>query len=219
MVFFSFRLIQPCSFTGSAGQAVISRTAAYLITDSRYWLQAQMEVDKEHWRVVPAGDTGGPKDWIEWLIVRSTSLFLVGALTSLTDSQDRAKDSRIGIDGRMIAHEKAVLFSSKLTSLSSKLIFPPQNFIDLLWKDKPQRSKDPIALQPRQFTGRDARDKLDEVKAWVKAQPPATLSYSKAPATPAQMHVGTLITSLDCIGTELFRPRVRLHLALFFFFP
>jgi Xaa-Pro aminopeptidase len=56
------------SFTGSAGQAIISKTAAYLVTDSRYWLQAQDEID-ENWHLIPAGAFDGPKDWIDWLVV------------------------------------------------------------------------------------------------------------------------------------------------------
>src|SRR5882762_10907340 len=37
------------SFTGSAGEAIVSKTAAYLVTDSRYWEQAHQELDANHW--------------------------------------------------------------------------------------------------------------------------------------------------------------------------
>jgi Xaa-Pro aminopeptidase len=131
--------------------------------------------------------------------------------------QDRAKDSRIGVDARMIAHEIATLLSSKLNSRSSKLIFPPQNLVDFLWKDRPLRAKNPILVQGREFSGeciaslarvwisleikgKDATEKIREVREWIKAQPPAVPSYSKSPPTPAQMHVATLITSLSNIG-------------------
>jgi Xaa-Pro aminopeptidase len=59
------------SFTGSAGQAVISKTAAYLITDSRYWLQAEKEVD-DNWVVIRAGMPSGPRNWVDWLSVSVT---------------------------------------------------------------------------------------------------------------------------------------------------
>ena len=103
----------------------------------------------------------------------------------------------------MLSHEKAVLFNTQLTAKSSKLIYPPQNFVDLIWKDKPPKSKEPIFIQPMEFTGKEASTKLAELRSWIKSQPPATLSYSKAPATPSQMHVATLITSLSSIGTSL----------------
>lgn len=67
--------------------------------------------------------------------------------------QERAKDSRIGIDARMISHEKATLINAKITQMNSKLIYPPQNLIDLIWKDKPQKSKAPIFTQPIEFAG------------------------------------------------------------------
>lgn len=168
------------SFTGSSGQAIVSKTTAYLVTDSRYWIQAQTEID-DNWHLIPAGSIDAPKDWIDFLL-------------------DRAKDSRIGIDARMLAHDKATLFNTKLATKNSKLIYPPQNFVDLIWKDKPLRSKEKIFVQPVEFAGKEAAVKLAEMRKWVRAQPAATLSYSKAPPTAAQMHVGTLITSLSSIA-------------------
>ena len=47
------------SFTGSAGVAIISKTTAYLVTDSRYWLQAKRQVDG-NWNIIQAGDVGAP---------------------------------------------------------------------------------------------------------------------------------------------------------------
>lgn len=110
------------------------------------------------------------------------------------------KDSRIGIDARMLAHEQAAELNSKLTPKSSKLIYPPQNFVDLIWKDKPLRKKAPIFIQPAEFTGLEASSKLADLRHWVKKQKPSTPSYSKAPATPAQKHVATLVTSLSSIA-------------------
>jgi hypothetical protein len=56
------------SFTGSAGQAIVSKTAAYLITDSRYWLQAEQELD-ENWTLIRVGMPSGPRNWVEWVSV------------------------------------------------------------------------------------------------------------------------------------------------------
>lgn len=67
--------------------------------------------------------------------------------------QERVKDARVGIDARMISHEKATLINSKIGPSNSKLIYPPQNLVDLIWKDKPPKPKAPIFLQPIEFTG------------------------------------------------------------------
>ncbi|OJA17376.1 hypothetical protein AZE42_13862, partial [Rhizopogon vesiculosus] len=85
-------------FTGSAGQAVVSRAAAYLIIDSQYLLQAWTELDS-NWHLIPAGTASvdGPKDWVDWFSI-----------------QDCAKDANIGIDACMISHEKAASLNSQL---------------------------------------------------------------------------------------------------------
>ncbi|OBZ70561.1 putative Xaa-Pro aminopeptidase P [Grifola frondosa] len=127
-------------FTGSAGQAIISKTSAYLITDSRYWIQARHQLDN-NWVLVEGGAVGGPKDWVDWLL-------------------DRAKDSKIGIDARLISYEKASALNNKLRDRDSKLFYPPQNLVDLIWREKPPRSREPIFVQPLEFAGMEAGRKL-----------------------------------------------------------
>jgi Xaa-Pro aminopeptidase len=118
----------------------------------------------------------------------------------------------------MISHEKAMLINDKISQTNSKLVYPPQNLVDLVWKDKPQKSKAPIFIQPIEFSGTSviaddrsiflhsfvsgvsAATKLVKLRDWIKAQPPTIPSYSKGPATPEQVQTGTLITSLSCIG-------------------
>ncbi|KAF8893619.1 peptidase M24, structural domain-containing protein [Infundibulicybe gibba] len=134
-----------------------------------------------NWRVVQAGAIDEEKDWIAWLL-------------------KRLKDSRVGLDARMISHENATHINSKITQLNSKLVYPPQNLIDLIWKDKPPKSKEPVYLQPIEYTGKDAGSKLNKLRDWIKKQPHSVPSYSKSPPTPSQMHVGTLVTSLPAIA-------------------
>lgn len=143
-------------------------------------MQAASQIDA-NWHSVQAGHTDGPKDWVEWLV-------------------DRAKDSRIGIDARMLSHAKAAELNNQLSSKGSKLIYPPQNLIDLIWKDKPLRSKEPIFIHPMEFTGKSTPDKLTDIRAWIRSTPPTTASYSKSAPTADKYHVATLITALDSIG-------------------
>ena len=67
--------------------------------------------------------------------------------------QSHAVSSRIGIDARMISHEKATLLNSKLGSIESKLVYPPQNLVDLVWKTKPVKSDAAIYIQSIEFAG------------------------------------------------------------------
>ena len=167
-------------FTGSAGQAVVSTRSAYLITDSRYWLQAGEQVD-ENWVLVEAGGASNFKDWTEWII-------------------DRADGSKIGIDARLISYQTATALNNALKPKNSKLHYPPQNLVDLVWRDKPARSREPIYVQPKEFSGTGAGEKLTRLRHWVGQQRPAMPSYSKAEPKPSQMQVATLVANLSSIG-------------------
>ncbi|KAF7327219.1 Creatinase aminopeptidase [Mycena kentingensis (nom. inval.)] len=169
-----------CGFSGSAGQAIVAMNSAYLITDARYWLQAKKQLDR-NWTLVRAGDRHEAQDWLEWIVAH-------------------AKNMRIGVDARMISHEKATLLNSKLASLDAKLVYPPQNLVDLVWKDKAPKSREPIFRQPSAFTGEEASSKLERLREWIRAQPPSVPAYSKAAPTESQIHMATLVTSLPAIA-------------------
>lgn len=86
----------------------------------------------------------------------------------------------------MISQEKFNILNTQLIAKSSKLVHPSQNFVDLIWKDKPQSPKEPIFVQPLEFTGKTAAVKLSELRSWIKEQ--------------SHIHVATLITSLPSIA-------------------
>jgi hypothetical protein len=133
---------------------------AYLITDSRYWLQAEAQLDA-NWVIIRAGEPpDGPKDWIDWLVVCICVLFRSWLNVDLVVCQERCSNCKIGIDARMLSHEKAMSLNSQLAPKNSKLAYPPQNLVDLLWKDKPSRSKETIYVQPNEFTGTCSRSRI-----------------------------------------------------------
>ena len=119
----------------------------------------------------------------------------------------------------MISHEKAVLLNTKLSPLDSKLVYPPQNLVDLTWKSKPVKPDAAIYIQPVEFTGesfavffllwhflnisgKDADFKLSKLREWIRQQPSSAPSYVKSPETNRQYaQTATLVTSLTCIGT------------------
>ena len=76
-----------------------------------------------------------------------------------------------------------------------------QNLVDLVWRDKPPRSKEPIYIQPQEFTGMSAGEKLARLREWIRQQRPSMPSYSKAEPKPLKMQVATLVANLSSIGT------------------
>jgi Xaa-Pro aminopeptidase len=60
----------------------------------------------------------------------------------------------------MISHEKASAINSKLTHLDSRFVFPAVNLVDLVWKDKPPKSKGAVYIQSIEYTGSSLSLKL-----------------------------------------------------------
>jgi Xaa-Pro aminopeptidase len=134
----------------------VSKTAAYLITDSRYWLQAEKDLD-ENWHLIRTGVELGPRNWVDWIAVRTSfgilCTFAIDATFLFSILQDRIDESRVGVDARMISNETAQQFYPLLKAKNSKLVFPSQNLIDQIWMNKPVRSKNKIFVQPIEYTG------------------------------------------------------------------
>ncbi|KIY66435.1 Creatinase/aminopeptidase [Cylindrobasidium torrendii FP15055 ss-10] len=170
-------------FSGSAGTAIVSQTSAWLVTDSRYWLQAVEQIDR-NWKLIRAGHAGEARDWIEFV-------------------ESISKNKRIGIDGRMLSYDKAITLNSKVVPKGAKLVYPVQNLVDLIWKNKPSRSKDPVFIQPIEFSGEDAKSKIAKVRQWIKSRPPDRPSYARADPKPHNYQIGMLITALDQVAWML----------------
>lgn len=175
-----WRFIFHSSFTGSVATVVVSKSSAYISVDSRYWSQASKETDA-NWNVIRQGDADSPKDWKSWLT-------------------ERANEARVGIDARMIEHREATSLNLELQKKKSKLVYPPQNLVDLIWQDKPIRSKESIFVQPLNFTGLAAGAKLDKLRRWIKSYPPSISSYSKSEPKPSNKQVATLVSNLACVA-------------------
>nr|GAT47459.1 predicted protein [Mycena chlorophos] len=77
---------------------------------------------------------------------------------------------------------------------------PPRPHINLAWKDKSHKSREPLFTQPVNFAGEDVSSKLEWLRDWIRRQAPAVPGYSKAEPTASQKHVATLVTSLPAIA-------------------
>ncbi|KAF5365894.1 hypothetical protein D9757_011057 [Collybiopsis confluens] len=191
-------------FTGSAGQAIVTMDAAYLVTDSRYWLQAQNQLDS-NWTLIRAGGPGNPKDWIEWLVVRLQLPFSLGiTLTKIFigTSSDIQLQNRYRRAYDFVRKSHAHQYQT--CSAWIELVYPIQNLVDLVWKDKPAKSKHPVFVHPIEFTGEDAASKLQRIRDWIRSQPPDISQYSRTQEPkPSQINIATLITSLDAIAWTL----------------
>jgi len=79
----------------------------------------------------------------------------------------------------MIAHERATRLFKGLYDRGSKLVHPRQNLVDLVWEDRPKRPKDAVYVQPEEYTGKGAREKLSDIRKWIRSQNAAVAKQAK----------------------------------------
>lgn len=99
----------------------------------------------------------------------------------------------------MIAHERATRLFKGLYDRGSKLVHPRQNLVDLVWEDRPKRPKDAIYVQPEEYTGKGAREKLSEIRRWIRTQ---NAVAAKLQAKRSDSSNSTATTATTASGTK-----------------
>lgn len=130
-------------FTGSAGSLVVTLSEALLWTDSRYFIQAALQLDGTGIKLMKEGIPGTPTI-TQWLV------------TNLVKGQT------VGIDGFLFSATEADAMGAMLAKHDLKLDthFAP---IDKIWTDRPGLPADPVFLHDVKYAGRDAADKMKQV--------------------------------------------------------
>lgn len=130
-------------FTGSAGSLVVTLSEALLWTDSRYFIQAALQLDGTGIKLMKEGIPGTPTI-TQWLV------------TNLVKGQT------VGIDGFLFSATEADAMGAVLAKHDLKLDthFAP---IDTIWTDRPGLPADPVFLHDVKYAGRDAADKMKQV--------------------------------------------------------
>jgi Xaa-Pro aminopeptidase len=132
-------------FTGSAGEAVVTERDALLWTDSRYFLQAERQLEGSGFRLARVGIPGQPSV-TEWLG------------TSLRAGQ------RAGYDPRLVTHERAGEMERELGARGVSLVPVAENLVDRLWRDRPPLPGDPALALSEQYTGESVGSKLERLR-------------------------------------------------------
>ncbi|KAI9637649.1 peptidase M24, structural domain-containing protein [Dioszegia hungarica] len=137
-------------FDGSAGTAIIPRSTsskALLFVDSRYWLQAEQQINKEEWTVVRVGSVAGSgpasvlSGWTDWAV------------------KDAEDGSRIGIDPRLISSASADSLLARLEDTASRLVPITCNLVDRV-RTLPPQQINALKHHPVSFSGETTLSKL-----------------------------------------------------------
>ena len=135
-------------FTGSAGTAVITSDKAGLWTDSRYFIQAEQQLE------------GSGIDLYKEMLPETPSIldFLRENLTA---------NSVVGIDGKVFSTTQAIALQEDLAKndITVKSIADPMNEI---WTDRPPMPEAPAFIHEMKYAGKSCPDKLAAIRREMK---------------------------------------------------
>jgi Xaa-Pro aminopeptidase len=137
----SERLAWLTGFTGSAGAALVLKGKALLFVDGRYTLQARQQTDPSTFAIESLIDN--PPD--KWL------------------AANLAKGGKIGFDPWLHTISEAEKLRAAVAGHKGELVAVGENPIDALWPDRPDAPLKPVDIQPEEYAGRLARDKLADM--------------------------------------------------------
>jgi Xaa-Pro aminopeptidase len=130
-------------FAGSWGMAILMRDRGAIFVDGRYTIQVRQQVD--------------------------TAIFTPHHLTEEPPSQWMEKELKagevLGYDPWLLTADQVDRFAKACAKAKAKLIAVSDNPVDVIWSGKPERPSGEISLQPTQFAGKSAKDKLTDVSA------------------------------------------------------
>lgn len=151
-----------CGFTGSAGICVVTldnaetlEGEAALSTDGRYFLQAEEQLDLDHWRLLKQGMAGYPS-WQEFAFDKASK---------------SSVSNVISCDPKFVSLSVGEQFSNMLKFRG--VVFKPfieKNLVDEVWTDRPSRPLDPVYYLPLQYSGELANEKLERVRSELRSK-------------------------------------------------
>jgi Xaa-Pro aminopeptidase len=134
----SERLLWLTGFSGSAGLAIVLADRAALFVDGRYTVQAAEQVDRNVFHIEHVIEAP-PSQWLE---------------------KNLKAGDKIGFDPWLHTAETVQRLSKACEKAGAKLTAVDRNPIDVIWTDRPAAPSAPIAIQPLQFTGLSAEEKI-----------------------------------------------------------
>uniref|UniRef100_A0A9J7ZGH1 X-prolyl aminopeptidase (aminopeptidase P) 2, membrane-bound n=1 Tax=Cyprinus carpio carpio TaxID=630221 RepID=A0A9J7ZGH1_CYPCA len=143
------RLAWMSGFTGSAGTAVITQNKAVLWTDSRYWIQAERQID------------------CNWELERDASVRSITNWLIL----EIPEGGQVGFDPFLFSVDTFDVYNTNLAPAGRILKSIPDNLVDKIWTGRPPLPPDnPIRL-PDNVIGRTWPMKVEQIRAQISDNP------------------------------------------------
>ncbi|XP_028622836.1 xaa-Pro aminopeptidase 2 [Grammomys surdaster] len=140
-------------FTGSAGTAVVTMRKAAVWTDSRYWTQAERQMDC-NWELHKEVSISSIVNWI---------------LAEVPDGEN------VGFDPFLFSVDSWKNYDEGLRDSSRHLLSVTTNLVDVAWgSERPPVPSQPIYALPEEFTGSTWQEKVSTIRNYMQ-------NHSKAP--------------------------------------
>jgi len=150
-------------FQGSAGTAVVTSKDAMLWTDSRYFNEATLQLNANHWSLMKSGTPNVP-----------TITKYLGDLAA-QHYKDTGKPLRVGIDpfvhAASFAKELEDAFKEAADSNDDETVIIGEidtsnpNLIDTIWGDeRPPVPTSPFRVHPMEYAGKSVADKVADIR-------------------------------------------------------
>ncbi|XP_006862897.1 PREDICTED: xaa-Pro aminopeptidase 2 [Chrysochloris asiatica] len=134
-------------FTGSAGVAVVSLSKAAIWTDSRYWTQAERQMDC-NWELHKEVGTNPIVTWL---------------LTEIPES------GRVGFDPFLFSVGTWESYELALQGSNRNLVSITNNLVDLVWgAERPPVPNQPIYALQEAFTGSTWQEKVSGIRSQMR---------------------------------------------------
>ncbi|ROL51777.1 Xaa-Pro aminopeptidase 2 [Anabarilius grahami] len=143
------RLAWMSGFTGSAGTAVITQNKAVLWTDSRYWIQAERQMDC-NWELERDASI---RSITNWLIV------------------EIPEGDQVGFDPFLFSVDTFGVYNTNLAPAGRILKSIPDNLVDKIWTDRPPLPPDNPMRLPDSVIERTWPMKVEQIRAQMSDNP------------------------------------------------
>ncbi|KAL3909928.1 MAG: hypothetical protein SGARI_002363 [Bacillariaceae sp.] len=160
-------------FGGSAGTAVVMKDSALLWTDSRYWNEANLQLDSSHWSLMKQGQPKVPTI-VKFLGEQAVKKHKEAA------NGDSSKALKVGIDPFVHPGSFAKEFGDAVkeaakdelddeTLTIGELDTSQPNLIDQIWSDaRPPIPYNPFRVHPMEYAGMSIADKVKKIREEMK---------------------------------------------------
>nr|CAD7463512.1 unnamed protein product [Timema tahoe] len=171
-------------FTGSAGTAIVTESAALMWTDGRYYLQATEEMG-EGWTLMKEGQGSFisilSNNW-RGLAVKAYFIFHPNRHSQLlradnvlglpvTPSQGKylsdnfSEGSHVGVDPNVLSYEEWKIIQNDMKGSGVNLVPIATNLVDLIWEGKPASPSNMVVPLAIKYTGKSCKHKVEEVRS------------------------------------------------------